>query len=195
MSESRTLLVDALGTSRWTQLAGLAAVACVLVPGALFVWLGPSNTLVEAGVGAVCAALSLVLAIAVPAAVQDRVARKKLAALGHLPGFSIDRYRELLSQPRTAGRLVANARYAAPPSEERRAELAAQLAGWHLEWDGDTLLAETDAIPGELALQSRFKSSGAPASVPTNAAYHARFEQLVAAMGEVTKLTVDIVDA
>lgn len=188
------MLVEALGKSPWAWLFAVAAFACVLVPGALVVWLGSSNPLVEAGAAVGFTVLALVLAITVPSALQARMADRKLAALGRLPGFSIDHYRELLSRPRTAGRLVVNAQLGAPPSDERRTELANRLAGWHLEWDGATLLAETDPISGQLALDSRFKSSGAPESVPTNAAFHARFEQLTRAIGEVKKLTVDIVD-
>src|SRR6185312_7563077 len=132
----RTLLVDSLASWRWSWLVGLVAAACALAPGALFVWRGPSNTLVEAGVAAIFAALALVLAFTVPARVQDRLAAKKLAALAQLPGFSVENYRELLSEPRTAGRLVVNARCAV-------AGRPTALPGWHLEWDGNELLAET----------------------------------------------------
>jgi hypothetical protein len=184
--ERHTLLVDSLASWRWGWLVGLAAAACALAPGALFVWRGPSNTLVEAGVAAIFAALALVLAFTVPARVQDRLAAKKLAALARLPGFSVENYRELLSEPRAAGRLVVNARCAV-------AGRPSTLPGWHLEWDGNELLAETDELPGELALDSRFKSTGAPASVPTNAAFHAKLEQLLAAIGEVAAISVDIV--
>ena len=184
--ERHTMLVDAIAGSRWSGVIGLVAAACVLVPGALFVWRGPANMIVEGGVGAIFAVLALVLAFTVPARVQDRVAANKLRALGRLPGFSVGKYRELLSEPRAAGRLVVNARctVAGRPS---------MLDGWHLEWDGNVLLAETDELPGQLALDSRFKSSGAPEAVPTNAAFHAKLEELLASIGEVASISIDIV--
>jgi hypothetical protein len=193
----RTLLVEAIGKSPWGVVVALVAALCALGPGVLFVRFGPGNTYLEIAVAMVFAALALALAIAVPARIQDRIASRRLAALGTLPGFSVARYRELLSRARIAGRVVANVKLAAEVSEARRHSLADQLAGWHLDWDGPVLLAETDELSGQLLLDMPFKSSGAPAAVFTNAAFHARFAALIAVVGQLGKLasiSVDIVD-
>ncbi|HEY3804470.1 MAG TPA: hypothetical protein VGL61_17760 [Kofleriaceae bacterium] len=190
----RDLAIESLGDARrGNVLVQIAIVACIVVPGLVFVKVGPRNFYIELAVGLVFAVIALVLGVALPARVQRKLAAEKLAALHALPGFDVDRYMALLGTSRDGGRLVANVTFAAAPSPESRAKLEQALAGWHLEWEGATLLAETEHLSGVLLLESRFKSSGAPSSVPTNAAFHARLEQLVHAVGDVTKLTVDIV--
>ena len=190
----RDLAIESLGDARrGNVLVQIAIVACIVVPGLVFVKVGPRNFYIELAVGLVFAVTALVLAVALPARVQRKLAAEKLAALRALPGFDVDRYLTLLDTPRDGGRLVANVTLAAAPSPESRTKLEHALAGWRLEWEGATLLAETERLSGKLVLDSRFKSSGAPPSVPTNAAFHARLEQLVHAVGDVTKLTVDIV--
>jgi hypothetical protein len=188
------LAMESLGDAkRGGVMLLIGIVACIVVPGLVFVKVGPRNFYIELAVGLVFAIVALVLGVALPARAQRKLATRKLAALNALPGFDVDRYLALLNTPRDGGRLVANVTFAAAPSPETRAKLDHVLAGWQLEWEGATLLAETARLSGVLVLDARFKSSGAPPSVPTNAVFHARLEQLVHAVGNVTKLTVDIV--
>jgi hypothetical protein len=188
------LAMESLGDARRGNVLVLVAIiACIALPGLLFVKLGPENFYIELAVALVCAVAALLLAVAVPARVQRRLAADKLAALRALPGFDADRYLALLGTRRDGGRLVANVAFAAAASPERRANVERELAGWHLEWDGATLLAETERLSGKLELTSTFKSGNAPPEAFTNGAFHARFEQLVRAIGDVKKLAVDIV--
>jgi hypothetical protein len=188
------LLVESLGDARRGNVLVLLAIAlCVAIPGLLFALLGPGNGFTELGVALVFAVAALALAVALPAYLQRRFAAQKLAALRALRGLDVDRYAELLGRPRDGGRLVANVEFGAAPTAEQRARLEHRLAGWHVEWDGATLMAETEPLSGKLVLDSAFKSSGAPREAFTNAAFHARLEALVAALEmPATSIVVDI---
>ena len=188
------MLVESLGDARRGNVLVLVAIAaCIAIPGALFVLLGPGNTFTELGVALVFAVTALALAVALPAYLQRRLAATKLARLRALRGFDVDRYGELLGEPRDGGRLVANVAFETTPTPDVRARLEHRLAGWHLEWDGATLMAETEPLSGKLVLDSKFKSSGAPHEAFTNAAFHARFEVLVGALETSARsIVVDI---
>ncbi len=189
--ERRDLLVESLGDARrGNALVWIGLAICVAIPGALFAAFGPGNGFTELAVAGPFAILALAIAIALPAALQRRFADRELAALRALGALDVDRYCELLAQPRDAGRLVVNATFAAAPSSTDR--IARMLEGWHLEWDGATLLAETDELPGKLVFESQFKSTNAPHEAFTNAAFHAKLRALLAAIGTPAKLAVDI---
>jgi hypothetical protein len=188
--ERRDLLVESLGDARrGNALVWIGLAICVAIPGALFAAFGPGNGFTELAVAAPFAILALAIAIALPAMIQRRFADRELAALRALGTIDVDRYCELLAEPRDAGRLVVNAVFAAAPDRER---IARVLDGWHLEWDGATLLAETDELPGKLVFESQFKSTNAPHEAFTNAAFHAKLRALLSAIGTPAKLAVDI---
>ncbi|HEY1547030.1 MAG TPA: hypothetical protein VGG28_04395 [Kofleriaceae bacterium] len=188
--ERRELMIESLGEARRMGAAIWTAIAiCVAIPGALFAMFGPGNGYTEIAVAAPFAMLALVIAIALPSMLQRRFAARELAALRALGGFDVERYCELLAEPRDAGRLVVNVELAATPDRDR---IERALVGWHLEWDGATLLAETDELPGKLVFDSQFKSTNVPQEAFTNAAFHAKLRVLVAAIGTPTKLAVAI---
>jgi hypothetical protein len=189
------LAMESLGDARRGNVLVLVAiVACIALPGALFMTLGPGNFYIELGVAVASAVAALLFAVAVPARVQRRFAAERLAALRALPGFGVDRYVTLLGMQRDGGRLVANVAFAATPSADARARIEHALLGWHLQWDDGTLLAETERLSGKLVFDGMFKSGNAPPEAFTNAAFHAKLEELVRAVGDVAKLAVDIVD-
>jgi hypothetical protein len=191
--ERRDLMIESLGEGRRTgAMIWLAIAICVAIPGALVAMFGPGNGYTELAVAAPFAILALVLAIALPARLQRRFADRELAALRALGALDVDRYCELLAEPRDAGRLVVNAAFATAPEISARERIERALTGWHLEWDGATLLAETDELPGKLVFDSQFKSTNAPQEAFTNAAFHAKLRALVAAIGTPAKLGVDI---
>jgi hypothetical protein len=194
--ERRDLLIESLGEARrGNAMVWIGIAICVAIPGALFAAFGPGNGFTELAVAAPFAILALVFAIALPAALQRRFADRELAALRALGAFDVDRYCELLAEPRDAGRLVVNATLATTPELSARERIERALTGWHLEWDGATLLAETDELPGKLVFDSQFKSTNAPQEAFTNAAFHAKLVALVRAIGSVTLIAVAISDA